>query len=64
MRGFVSSHGINLESVLGSLRNYIEVSDDKLDYIAGFLDMGTKYFEHTGTQSLARSLVSRAVSEI
>jgi hypothetical protein len=64
MRGFMSSHGMNRESVLGSLRNYFEVPDDKLDYLAGFLDMGTKYFEHTGTQSLARSLVLRAVSEI
>jgi hypothetical protein len=64
MRGFVQERGINLNSVVGSLRNYIDVSEDKLDYLAGFLDMSTNYFEHTGTQSLARSLVSRAVSEI
>jgi len=64
MRGFISERGISLEAVLNNLRNYVEVADDKLDYLAGFLDMSTNYFEHTGTQSLARSLISRAVSEI
>jgi len=64
MRGFISERGISLEAVLTNLRNYVEVADDKLDYLAGFLDMSTNYFEHTGTQSLARSLISRAVSEI
>ena len=64
MSNFVQERGINPETVVANLRNYIEVADDKLDYLAGFLDVSTNYFEHTGTQSLSRSLVTRAVGEI
>jgi hypothetical protein len=64
MLSFVRDRGLSPEMVISNLRHYIDVSDDKLDYLAGFLDLTTNYFEHTGTQSLARSLVSRAVSEI
>jgi hypothetical protein len=38
--------------------------DGKLDYVAAFVDMTTDYFAHTGTQTVARSLISRAASEI
>jgi hypothetical protein len=38
--------------------------DGKLDYVAAFLDMTTNYYEHTGTQTVARSLVTRAMGEI
>ncbi len=38
--------------------------DGKLDYAAAFLDMTTDYFEHTGIQSIARSLITRAMSEV
>jgi hypothetical protein len=40
------------------------VADDKLDYIASFLDMLTNYFEHTGTQTLAIRMIERAVNEV
>jgi len=42
----------------------VDIADDKLDYVAAFLDMTTNYFEHTGTQSVARRLIERAASEI
>jgi hypothetical protein len=52
------------EKVADSLGKIAEVSDSKLDYVAAFLDMSTYYYEHTGTQTLARRLIERAVNEI
>ncbi len=61
---FIAERGITRENVIQNLRGYVDIADDKLDYLAGFLDLSTDYMAHTGTQSVARSLVSRAVSEI
>jgi hypothetical protein len=64
MSDFVISRGVSPEDVVGNLRNFIEVTDDKLDYLAAFLDMSTNYYSHTGTQTLARRLIERAAAEI
>lgn len=64
MGGFAGSHGITRDAVLGRLRGFIDFSEDKLDYLAGFIDMSTNYFEHTGIQSVSRSLIERAVGEV
>lgn len=64
MGDLVSSRGITPEKVLGNLRQFIEVTGDKLDYLGAFLDMSTNYYEHTGIQTLARRLIERAVAEI
>jgi hypothetical protein len=64
MSNFVGSKGLTPEKVANNLQGFIEVSDDKLDYLGAFLDMSTNYFEHTGTQTLARRLIERAVAEI
>jgi hypothetical protein len=42
----------------------VEISKDKLDYLGAFLDVTTNYYTHTGTQTLARRLIERAVAEI
>jgi hypothetical protein len=64
MSDFVTSRGVAPEDVVGNLRNFIEVTDDKLDYLAAFLDVSTNYYSHTGTQTLARRLIERAAAEI
>lgn len=64
INGFISKHDLNAEKIVGSLQNFIAFSDDKLDYLGAFLDMTTNYYEHTGTQTLARRLIERAVNEI
>ena len=64
MGDFVSSRGLTRESVAEHLQQFVDVSDDKLDYLAAFLDISTNYFEHTGTQTLARRLIERAMAEI
>jgi hypothetical protein len=64
MSGLVSSRNLTPQKVVSNLQQAIEVADDKLDYLAAFLDVATNYYEHTGTQTLARRLIERAVAEI
>lgn len=61
---FVSSHNLGVDKVVGSLRGALPGVESHLDYLGAFLDMSVNYFEHTGTQSIARSLISRAAAEI
>lgn len=64
MSDLVSSQSLNTEKVTGSILNFVDVADSKLDYLAAFLDLSTNYYEHTGTQTLARRLIERAFAEI
>ncbi|MDF2386508.1 hypothetical protein JMG10_33900 [Nostoc ellipsosporum NOK] len=64
MNGIVASNGLTPQKVVHHLQNFVEIADDKLDYLAAFLDVSTNYYEHTGTQTLARRLIERAVAEI
>ena len=62
--GFVKKHDISQNRVLKSIDNLSDKIEGKLDYAAAFIDMTTDYFEHTGTQSVGKSLVTRAAAEI
>jgi hypothetical protein len=64
MSDLVTSTQMTREKLASGLSKVVEVSDTTLDYTAAFLDMSTNYFEHTGTQTLARRLIERAVNEI
>ncbi|PSF32124.1 hypothetical protein C7H19_22025 [Aphanothece hegewaldii CCALA 016] len=64
MSNFVTSKSLTPETLLNRFNSFIDFSENKLDYLAAFLDITTNYFEHTGTQSLARRLIERAVAEI
>lgn len=64
MSDLVVSRGLTQQKVVSNLKGFMEVADDKLDYLAAFLDVSTNYYEHTGTQTLARRLIERAVAEI
>lgn len=64
MSGLVTSKGLTPEKVANNLQGFIDFSGDKLDYLAAFLDVSTNYYEHTGTQTLARRLIERASAEI
>jgi hypothetical protein len=64
MSNFVEDRGLTPQKITSNLQNFVEISDDKLDYLAAFLDVSTNYYEHTGTQTLARRLIERAVAEI
>ncbi len=64
MTDFVSSRNLTPETVVDNLSKFVEISKDKLDYLGAFLDMTVHYYEHTGSQTLARRLIERAVAEI
>jgi hypothetical protein len=64
MGSFVASRNLTPQKVASNLQQFVEISDDKLDYLGAFLDLTTNYYEHTGTQTLARRLIERAVAEI
>ncbi|MBH8553157.1 hypothetical protein I8751_12405 [Nostocaceae cyanobacterium CENA357] len=64
MSGLVAGNNLTPQKVVNHLQGFVEIADDKLDYLAAFLDMATNYYEHTGTQTLARRLIERAVAEI
>ena len=64
MADFTAAHDLTPVKVLSGLKGFLDVADDRLEYVAAFLDLTTNYFEHTGTQSVARSLIERAVNEI
>ncbi|NER35733.1 MAG: hypothetical protein F6J93_17365 [Oscillatoria sp. SIO1A7] len=63
MGNLVGSVGLTPEKVFDSIGSFVEFSDDSLDFVAAFLDQSTDYFRHTGTQSVARSLILRAAEE-
>ncbi|HEY9702391.1 MAG TPA: hypothetical protein V6C58_08090, partial [Allocoleopsis sp.] len=64
MGNFVSSHNITVNGVLGNLRKFVDVSDDKLEYLGAYFDVSTNYYYHTGVQTIARRLIDRAYAEI
>ncbi|GAX44528.1 hypothetical protein NIES4075_55470 [Tolypothrix sp. NIES-4075] len=64
MGNLVASHNLTPQTVVSHLQSFTQIADDKLDYLAAFLDVSTNYYEHTGTQTLARRLIERAIAEI
>ncbi|MBZ8181586.1 hypothetical protein [Oscillatoria salina] len=64
MSSLVNSRGLSSTTILRHLEGFVEVSDDKLDYVAAFLDMSTNYYEHTGIQTVARRLIAQAAAEV
>ena len=64
MGNLVASRDLTPQKVVNNLQRFVEIADDKLDYLGAFLDVTTNYYEHTGTQTLARRLIERAVAEI
>jgi hypothetical protein len=64
MSNLVNANNLTPQKVVNNLQTFVEIADDKLDYLGAFLDVATNYYEHTGTQTLARRLIERAVAEI
>jgi hypothetical protein len=63
MSNFVASRGLTPEKVVAHLQQVMNTTDSKLDYLAAFLDMSTNYYQHTGTQTVARNLILRAAEQ-
>jgi hypothetical protein len=60
MNDLVSKTGITPQSISSNLGNFIQIADDNLDFVAAFLDQTTNYYEHTGTQTVARGFILEA----
>jgi hypothetical protein len=64
LEGMVEAHGLTQETVLARVKEYVAIADEKLDLAAAALDLATNTFEHTGTQTVVRRVVSRAYGEV
>ncbi|MGB6301280.1 MAG: hypothetical protein WBF90_34585 [Rivularia sp. (in: cyanobacteria)] len=64
MGNTVAKNDLTPQKVTSKISGFVDFADDKLDYLAAFLDLSTNYFEHTGTQTLTKRLVDRAYAEI
>lgn len=64
MAKLTDSVDLSRESIASHLSNFIDIADDKLDYLAAFLDVSSNYFEHTGIQTVARKLIKEAYQEV
>ena len=64
MAKLTDSAGLTRELIANHLSNFVDIADDKLDYVAAFLDTSTNYFEHTGIQTVARKLIKEAAKEV
>jgi hypothetical protein len=63
-RRFVASKKLTPDSIVSRLRGTLGRVESKGDWLAAAADMTTNYYEHTGIQSTARSLISRAAAEV
>jgi hypothetical protein len=61
---FISSRDISIDKIAGSLKGFMTGIEGKLQFVAAFIDMTSNFYEHTGTQTVARSLITRAMGEI
>ncbi|MEC4803354.1 MAG: BON domain-containing protein [Jaaginema sp. PMC 1079.18] len=64
MQGFVNRTGVTPSGIFDRLGSFIQIADDNLDFVAAFLDQTTNYYEHTGTQTVARSVIQKAYEEV
>ena len=64
MDNVINSFHLTRNSLVDKFGGFIEIADDKLDYLAAFLDGSTNFFEHTGIQTVARQLINRAYQEM
>lgn len=60
----VSKNGLTRDLIFDKVRKYVDVGDKGMDVVAAGLDMTTNYFEHTGTQTVAREVIKRAYGEV
>ncbi len=61
IEGFVSRTGLSRDKVVSTMKRFTDLSDDKLDYAAAFLDASTSYMTQTGVQSVARHLTAQSL---
>ena len=63
MKNLTQKFGLDKQMLGSKFSSFIEVGDDKLDYLAAFLDASTNVVEHTGIQTVARHAIRRAFNQ-
>lgn len=63
MNNLTQKFGLDKQMLGSKFSSFIEVGDDKLDYLAAFLDASTNVVEHTGIQTVARHTIRRAFNQ-
>ncbi|MBK4729827.1 hypothetical protein JJD41_08110 [Oxynema sp. CENA135] len=63
MNGLVAKTGVTPQKISSRLGQFIQFTDDNLDFVAAFLDQTTNYYEHTGIQTVARKLIVDAATK-
>lgn len=58
---FISRTGLTRDKVIGTMKKYTDLADDKLDYAAAFLDASTAFITQTGVQTVARHLTAQGL---
>jgi hypothetical protein len=64
LSNFISSRGLQQQDLLQRVRHYVDIADDKLDYVGAILDMATNYYEHTGIQTTTRRVIAHAYASL
>lgn len=64
MNGLISKTGVTPNAIFQKIGSFIQVVDDNLDFVAAFIDQTTNYYEHTGIQTVARSLILKAYEAV
>lgn len=64
MNGLITKTGITPQKITSSLGSFIQIADDNLDFVAAFVDQATNYYEHTGIQTVARLVITKAYEAV
>lgn len=58
------AQNLSPSTILSKVKEIIDANEDRATYVAAAIDLGTNVFEHTGIQTVARRVVTRAYNEI
>jgi len=61
---WVDATGVTQASVYDRVKEHLDTAGSAFDYLAAAIDLSTSVYEHTGIQTVARRVVSRAYGEI
>jgi hypothetical protein len=64
MTNLVNKTGMTPSTIFQKIGSFIKVADDSLDFVAAFIDQTTNYYEHTGIQTVARSVILKAYEAV
>lgn len=64
LTGLVKSANLSPETLLAKVKGLIDANETRAEYVAAAIDIGTNVFEHTGIQTVARRVITRAYNEL